>query len=145
MKCLLAVHLHERAEELLEQGVAWAQRMGATLDVAYVDEYNYDLMLIDDPSVRTVLDHQWAEVRQRQAQRLAELVASIPAEQRGEGLALAGRPADELVRAGADHDVIIVGTHGRTGIGHLLLGSVAERVVRTASTPVLVLRLDEEA
>ncbi len=145
MKCLLAVHLHEGAEDLVEQAAAWAGRMRAKLDLAYVDEYNYDLMLIDDPSVRTVLDHQWASVRQRQRERLDELVASLPESVRGVGIALEGRPAAEIVAAAADHELLLIGTHGRTGIGHLLLGSVAERVVRTATTPVLVLRVEADS
>jgi nucleotide-binding universal stress UspA family protein len=40
-----------------------------------------------------------------------------------------------------DADLIVVATHGRTGVLHLLLGSVAERVVRTASCPVLTVRV----
>lgn len=51
-------------------------------------------------------------------------------------------PADEIVRYAhiKDIDLIVMGTHGRTGMAHLLLGSVAETVVRTASCPVLTLR-----
>jgi nucleotide-binding universal stress UspA family protein len=37
-----------------------------------------------------------------------------------------------------------MGTHGRTGLSHLLIGSVAEHVVRTASCPVLTVRGDEK-
>ena len=40
-----------------------------------------------------------------------------------------------------DADLIVVATHGRTGVLHLLLGSVAERVVRTATCPVLTVRV----
>ena len=54
----------------------------------------------------------------------------------------AGGPAEEVVRyadvCGAD--LIIMGTHGRTGLAHALMGSVAEQVVRTASCPVLLIR-----
>lgn len=53
-----------------------------------------------------------------------------------------GRPSstiiDEATRA--DCDLIVMGTHGRVGIDRLLLGSVAERVVRTAPVPVLTVR-----
>jgi nucleotide-binding universal stress UspA family protein len=53
-----------------------------------------------------------------------------------------GKPAEEILRFAAEHgvDVIAMGTHGRTGIRHLLAGSVAERVVRTSTVPVLTIR-----
>jgi hypothetical protein len=52
------------------------------------------------------------------------------------------RPADVLCRAAADHgaDLLVVGSHGRTGLERLLLGSVAERVIRHAPCPVLCVR-----
>lgn len=54
----------------------------------------------------------------------------------------AGRPAEALLAAAEElgADRIVVGTAGRTGLSHLLLGSVAERVVRLASCPVLVVK-----
>jgi nucleotide-binding universal stress UspA family protein len=42
-------------------------------------------------------------------------------------------------------DLIVMGTHGRTGVAHLFLGSVAEKVVRTAPCPVLTIRSDTAA
>ena len=53
-----------------------------------------------------------------------------------------GRPSSTIVdraRAGG-FDLIVMGTHGRTGLSHMLMGSVAERVVRTAPCPVLTVR-----
>lgn len=53
---------------------------------------------------------------------------------------LEGPPADAIVKFAADEqvDLIVLGSSGRTGITHLLLGSVAEEIVRKASCPVLV-------
>lgn len=57
-----------------------------------------------------------------------------------------GNPVDEITRFVDDNgvDLVVVGTHGRTGFAHLLLGSVAERVVRLAPCPVLTVRVPEE-
>jgi nucleotide-binding universal stress UspA family protein len=55
-----------------------------------------------------------------------------------------GQPAQEIVRlAEGGYSLIVVGTHGRTGIAHILLGSVAERVVRKAPCPVITVPLVE--
>jgi nucleotide-binding universal stress UspA family protein len=43
-----------------------------------------------------------------------------------------------------DVDLVVMGTHGRTGIGHALLGSVAEKVVRHSTAPVLTVGMDED-
>jgi nucleotide-binding universal stress UspA family protein len=53
-----------------------------------------------------------------------------------------GSPAEQLVQLAADldADLLVVGTHGRRGVQRLLLGSVAERVIRLAHCPVLVVR-----
>jgi nucleotide-binding universal stress UspA family protein len=61
---------------------------------------------------------------------------------RAEPLLLEGVAADQIVRAARRHkaDMIVIGTHGRTGLGRLFLGSVAARVVATADCPVLTVR-----
>ena len=53
-----------------------------------------------------------------------------------------GRPGPEIVRHAREggFDLLVVGSHGHTGVRHLVLGSVAEEVVRTAPCPVLVVR-----
>jgi nucleotide-binding universal stress UspA family protein len=53
-----------------------------------------------------------------------------------------GIPAEEIVKVASDRgcDLIVMGTHGRTGVGRLLLGSVAEEVMRKAPCPVLTLK-----
>lgn len=58
------------------------------------------------------------------------------------GLVLRGAPHDALTRAARRHrvDLMILGTHGRTGIAKFFVGSVASRVVATAPCPVLTIR-----
>ena len=53
-----------------------------------------------------------------------------------------GYAVDEIVRFVDENsiDLVVMGTHGRTGLAHLLVGSVAERVVRTCKAPVLTIR-----
>ncbi|HNU35172.1 MAG TPA: universal stress protein, partial [Methanomassiliicoccales archaeon] len=51
-----------------------------------------------------------------------------------------GSPSRKIVDLSAEHDLVVMGTLGRTGFSKLLLGSVAERVVRFAKCPVLVVR-----
>ena len=57
-----------------------------------------------------------------------------------------GSPSREIVRYAeeSDVDLIVMGTHGRGGIDRLLLGSVAERVVRSSTVPVLTVRVGTE-
>jgi nucleotide-binding universal stress UspA family protein len=53
-----------------------------------------------------------------------------------------GEPANEIVAFARDRkaDLLVLGTHGRTGLEHALMGSIAERVVRRAHCPVLTVR-----
>jgi nucleotide-binding universal stress UspA family protein len=56
-----------------------------------------------------------------------------------------GTPFDEIIRFAREKDVdlIVMGTHGHTGLAHILMGSVAEKVVRKAPCPVLSVRHPE--
>ena len=58
-----------------------------------------------------------------------------------------GIPYEEIIRKAEDTDasLIVLGTHGRTGIDHLIFGSTAERVVRSAACPVLTIRMPAAA
>jgi len=64
-----------------------------------------------------------------------------------EELIVHGEAASEIVRVAKDRkvDLIVVSSHGRTGLGRMLFGSTAEAVVRHASCPVLVVKPSEEA
>jgi nucleotide-binding universal stress UspA family protein len=83
------------------------------------------------------------EIRQGAERRLAKEMEKVRrAGLSGEALVREGLPAAAIVEA-ADSlgaDLIVMGTRGRTGLAHALLGSVAERTLRTAPCPVLTVR-----
>ena len=76
----------------------------------------------------------------QKAEHVLRAVTVIPKGQ--EATLLQGNPSQEIVRYAKERnsDLIIMGTHGRKGINHMLMGSVAERVVRTAPCPMLTMR-----
>ena len=90
-----------------------------------------------------VYDDMQRSIRASGQKQLDKLVAKAKAGgARARGLLLEGMPADGIVRTARSKraDVIVMGTHGRSGLARLFLGSVAERVVGTAPCPVLTVR-----
>ena len=90
-----------------------------------------------------VYDKMLADVRADAQRQLDRLVAKAKkAGARAKGLLLEGVPHDRIVRAARSTraDLVVLGTHGRTGIGRVILGSVAARVVTLAPCPVLTVR-----
>lgn len=63
-----------------------------------------------------------------------------------ESLIVPGIPYQEIITVAENNqaDIIVLGTHGRTGLDHVLFGSTAEKVVRKSLLPVLTVRLNEE-
>lgn len=78
------------------------------------------------------------------AEKLLEEVVEqgVAKELRVRSIVVQGDPSDEIVKFAAEEnvDLIVIATHGRTGWRHLVFGSVAEKVIRLAPCPVLVIR-----
>jgi len=95
-----------------------------------------------DPTVPTALDELEAEKRELEA--LTQRTATSVGAQGGHlfGHLRAGHPAREIVQLAFDisADLVVVGTHGRTGVMKFLLGSVAQNVLTNAACPVLVVK-----
>jgi nucleotide-binding universal stress UspA family protein len=98
------------------------------------------LHVVDTAFLATVLadrrDYESAAYEKLQQRLSAERTGGILVVERSES------PADEITRYARTHnvDLIVMGTHGRGRVAHLLLGSVAEKVARTAPCPVLTMR-----
>jgi len=79
--------------------------------------------------------------RTRATSEMATVMATIPEHHRGEEIVRRGPAAETICEvAGEGYDLVVVSTHGRTGLSQFFIGSVAERVVRLSPIPVLVVR-----
>jgi nucleotide-binding universal stress UspA family protein len=121
-----------------------AARTDAMLTVVHVYSPPRPATLSADMLASPPVDVEAAIIRDLEG-RMAKVRAeaeAIAGKQRVETLLLAGNPAEEIARLAQDggYDLVVVGTHGRTGVRRLVLGSVAEHVVRTAPVSVLVVR-----
>ena len=97
---------------------------------------------LGDELPASYLDLQ-ARARRDAGRRLAAAVGKAKqAGARGQSKLVEGAPADEIIRAARQWrpNLIVIGTHGRTGLGRFFMGSVAERVLQRASAPVLTVR-----
>ena len=82
---------------------------------------------------------EWYERARREAEtRLTELAEEVGVD--AERVVVAGRPAASIVEVAQDVDHVVMGSHGRTGVSRVVLGSVAEAVVRRSPVPVTIVR-----
>ena len=138
-RILLATDFSACSEKATEVAIDLALKVGAELTVMHVFEIPaYVGMGTTFSPVDILTPIRDAELASL-AKALAHVRQRVPnAQSRFED----GNPTDRIVAAAADlpADLLVVGTHGRRGASHLLLGSVAERVVRLSAVPVLTIR-----
>jgi universal stress protein A len=134
----------EFSNHALKYGCEFARRFSAELHLVNVVEDIYPL--VPEPGMMLPAAEEYLTDLQKSAQQAIE---ALPPENWGEGLeivrtVLVGTPFLEIVRYAKeqDADMIVIGTHGRSGLVHVLMGSVAERVVRKSPCPVLTVRPD---
>lgn len=134
----------ESSRAALDYAVELARPLDASIDVLHV--WEAPLFMPPASLLETgVADTSLVEIFRKNAEdSLAQFVSE--AKHRGVRVRAAfaelGPPAHTIVEfaRSREYDLIVMGTHGRTGLSHALIGSVAERVVRHASCPVLTAR-----
>jgi len=145
MKMMLSVDITDpTAEGVAAEAGAWASRMGGSLDLVHGEGARYAYEFIDDRNVRELMHAEAERLRTTDQQRLDALMAQVPEEVRGAARMIRGNLVDALLETSEEYDVMIVATHGRKGIAHLWLGSVAEQLVRRSSKPLVVLRVPRD-
>jgi len=136
-KILVATDGSERNIAAVKEALRIGRTCGSTVYAVYV----MDLSAFESASADLVIRDSWAVVQREDADALSRVRAMA------EGVALEtvtleGKPAPEIVRFAAENgiDLIVIGTQGKRGLERLLLGSVAESVIRTAPCRVLIVK-----
>lgn len=142
MDMMVAVDLENGSEAVVAHALAWAARVQAKVHLRSVSRLLGDPAQLFGDIDTAALAQEWARCRATEARALEDLAEGIPAPMRGSTELLVGPPGSTLSAVASGFDLILLGTHGRTGLRRLFLGSVAERVVREAGAPVLVVHLD---
>ncbi len=125
-----------------EHAASIAQNYDATVHVlAVADSRNR----FESPSGGVAAEAWEESERERASQAASETAARLPDEVPVEAVVESGVPKSTILEyvEEADADVVVMGTHGRTGLDHYLIGSVTEKVVRASPVPVMTVRLDE--
>jgi glycine betaine transporter len=144
-KILVPTDFSIHADEALDTAIDLAGRYGASITIVHAFEpviYAFP----ESSGIYTSLQLEDAigdidkELEKRKQSALAKGAKTVSVAQ------LSGFPPGEITdyAKSGGYDLIVMGTHGRRGFSRVLMGSVAERVLRTASCPVLSVRRFEE-
>jgi nucleotide-binding universal stress UspA family protein len=139
---LSAVDDSSCAAAALDLAINLARALGAKLTIVHVIDPTKAAPLVQDPYGSSMVP--WIDVLNDEAKELL-LRAQTQAKEAGviaDTESRAGGPVEEIVDAALRHgcDLIVIGSHGRSGLSRLVLGSVAEGVTRTAQSPTLIVR-----
>jgi nucleotide-binding universal stress UspA family protein len=137
-KIVVPVDFLENTDKLVDYGCYMAEKLAAAIHFVHVvASYPGDAM-IGAPFAAEYRDKVYLASQERMANLVKDTQGKCPG---CTGQAVTGEPVEkivELAQAG-DADLIIIATHGAKGLEKILLGSVAERVLKRAHCPVLVM------
>ena len=139
-KILMATDFGPESDVALRSCVSLARQLGASIHLLHV--VTDPMLTVNTPELYGI---DWEGLRNDIVQHSRESLETAAAALRDLRIAtevVVGSPAETISRRAADigADFIVMGTHGRGGLGHLFMGSVAERVIRLASCPVMTVR-----
>lgn len=144
-RILVPIDFSPSARAALEYAGYLAGRLGAAVEVLHVFEppgYVGPDTLALVPI--TAGQHDFAQTRAEVERQVQQFLAQTPGLPATRAVRIeSGEPSDTILRVAGEGgaDLLVMGTHGRTGLSRLLIGSVAEAVLRRAACPVLTLRV----
>lgn len=150
-KILVPVDFSEGSQHALQYALTLAEPMGATVEVLHVWEppaYVGPEMVVQlnaESGERTLADFARTEVKKELEEFLSKVTSPNKSSDSLEGKLEFGSVVPTIIdyARNGQYDLIIIGTHGRTGLSRFILGSIAENVVRRSEVPVLTVRAPE--
>lgn len=137
----------EPARNAAKKGVELAAEHGATIHALFAVEPIPLGRFTAGPEPASAEHGKVVEEQKAEGQEAIDEVTELAAEYDVEvvGAIKYGEPDEEILEYAEDEDIdaIVMGTHGRSGAGRLVIGSVAEKVVRRSSVPVVTVRTGE--
>ncbi len=135
---LLPTDGSEEAEAAVKQAKKLAEKFNSKVHIMYVVDITQG---VGDPAFQSRLG-EMKEFGQNTVEEVAEKLEDISVETTVE----TGIPHQEIVEyvENEDIDLVVMGSHGRSGLNRFLLGSVTEKVLRTTSQPVLTVKKEED-
>jgi nucleotide-binding universal stress UspA family protein len=136
-KILIATDGSEYTKKAIAQGLEIARLMDAEVTALYVvDQTSFVNFPMDSTvvSIYSLLEKEGKDAVDYVVAEGEKIGIKVT------GLVQEGSPVKKIIETAKEHDLIVMGTIGRTGFSKILLGSVAEKVVRFAPCPVLVVR-----
>jgi len=141
-KILIATDGSKRTQNAVEMGLKIAKEQGSKVYAVYV---------VDTVTFTSIpMDVTWENMYQLLKDEGEDAVKAVkdaaPAGVEVDTHVLEGNPAVEITKYAVDNgvDLIVMGTLGKSGIDRILLGSTAEKVIRIASCPVLVIKSEKK-
>lgn len=143
-KILIATDFSEHSRVAWRYAVGLAQAFQSEVILCHVLE-SANLLSQLPPTGEAYVPPDFLQVQETQARELCDRMVAESGLPKARTVLRHGSPFVEIVGAARDEqaDLVIVGTHGRGVVAHILLGSVAERVIRKAPCPVLTVREGE--
>lgn len=137
---LITTDLGKDKDTIIKEGITVAHKMQADIELLVVINKNLDYMPAD---IGMDFADQW-EARTYMAQKELEGIKSQYPDVNCKIVVIIGDPKESIIDRAIEikASMIVLGTHGRTGLSHLLMGSTAEYVIRHSPIPVLVIPLN---
>lgn len=137
-RILCPTDFSDSSQAALELAIDMAKRFDAEVQLFHVFQYPPYLGWEEGMTMAAASLQLMQELRERVDDQLDELIGRCKkAGVQASAEQVDGTPYSKIVEASSHADLVVMGSHGRTGLPRLLLGSVAERVVRLSNSPVI--------